>query len=79
MQEQNWEEMMKGQVFISDLGESPEVTVEGATAVLGRYAVWSPVSEGTGHQVIEVGEDLAALCEKYDVPPARVCSLVGHA
>lgn len=72
----DWNKMMENKVFISDLGSNQEATVEGQPTLLGRYAVWSPVTNSTGHQVIEVGEDLELLSQKYNVPPERICTIV---
>lgn len=62
-----WEELMAGQTFITDLG------VEDAPA--GRYAVWSPLQGGQGHGVVEVGQELDALMDHYRIPRDRVCVL----
>ena len=72
----NWNEIMKNEVFITDLGENKTSVINGKEVVVGRYAVWSPVSNGEGHQVIEVGEDLEFLMEKYNISQDKVCKLL---
>ncbi|NJD04183.1 MAG: hypothetical protein FIA99_16685 [Ruminiclostridium sp.] len=72
----NWNKLMENQVFISDLGSNQEAVVEGQAVLLGRYAVWSPVTNSKGHQVIEVGDDLQDLCKKYHVPQERICTIL---
>ncbi len=62
-----WEELMAGQTFITDLG------VERAS--VGRYAVWSPLQGGQGHAVVEVGQELDELMSRYRIPQDRVCVL----
>ena len=62
-----WEELMAGQTFITDLG------VE--SACVGRYAVWSPLRSGQGHGVVEVGRELDELMARYHIPRDRVCVL----
>lgn len=71
-----WTELMKDKAFITDLGESQTSMVNGEEIVVGRYAVWSPVTNSTGHQVVEVSDSLEALMGKYKVPADRVCFLV---
>ncbi len=68
-----WSELMKGKAFITDLGETQVSVVEKKEVTVGRYAVWSPLRGSQNHQVIEVGNDLAALKAKYNIPEERVC------
>jgi hypothetical protein len=73
---EDWKILVGNQTFISDLGAHQTAEVHGERTRLGRYAVWSPVSNANRHQVIEVGEDLDALMRKYQVPKERVLRLV---
>lgn len=70
-----WEDLMQGKVFITDLGENQVSVVNQQETVIGRYAVWSPVTNSTGHQIVEVDEDLDMLMSKYKIPEERVCRL----
>lgn len=70
-----WNEIMEGKLFITDLGADREVQLEGKDITLGRYAVWAPIQNCDRHQIVEVGRDLAALQQKYQVPDERVCKL----
>jgi hypothetical protein len=72
----NWQAFIGKQVFISDLGAHQIAEIDGRATCVGRYAVWSPIANTEGHRVIEVSEDLAALRQKYGVPPERVLRLV---
>jgi len=72
----DWETMMDGQVFITDLGENQLSVVNEQETVLGRYAVWSPVKGQKGHQIVEVSEALDYLLEKYHIPQDKVCVLL---
>lgn len=62
-----WEKLMRGNFFITDLGED---------FGMERYAVWSPAKNSHQHIIVEVGNDLDALCEKYSVKSDKVCRLV---
>lgn len=73
---EDWDRLMEGKTFITDLGAGRPLQPEGADACLGRYAVWSPVKEGPGHVIVEVGGELAPLMERYSVSPDLVCTLV---
>ena len=73
---QTWNDLMKGKAFITDLGVSKTSTINGEEVDVGRYAVWSPVTNSEGHQVVEVGADLEELMNKYKIPEERVCRLV---
>ncbi len=68
-----WDEEFRGQVFVTDLGGSREVEVEGVKTALNRYAVWIP--EKDRHRIVEVGADLDLLRRKYHIPLRRVCAL----
>lgn len=70
-----WEKLMKDKVFITDLGESGSSVIGNQETVVGRYAVWSPLTNSKNHQVIEVGENLEYLRKKYRIPEDRVCRL----
>lgn len=69
-----WNKEFQGQVFVTDLGGSREVEVEGVKTALSRYAVWAP--EKDRHHIVEVGADLDLLRRKYHIPLRRVCALV---
>lgn len=70
---EDWSALFEGKVFITDLGISPDIEVNGSTMTLGRYAVFSPNKGQPGHQAIEVGGDLEALRRKYGVTADCVC------
>lgn len=74
---EKWSELMKNKPFITDMGVSRTSVINDKEVTVGRYAVWSPVSNSTGHQVVEVGEDLDELKRKYSIPEERVCRLAG--
>ncbi len=70
-----WEKLMEDKAFITDLGETQSPLTESTEMVVGRYAVWSPLTNSKNHQVIEVGENLEYLRKKYHIPEDRVCRL----
>lgn len=70
---EQWQHHFGGKCFITDLGSSQTVELDGEAAKLDRYAVWAPAGEG--HQIVEVGANLDALRKKYGVPIERVCEL----
>lgn len=72
---EEWNAMMAGRTFITDLGAPRQTQSEGKQVTLGQYAVWSPLRGGDGHTIIEVGDDLEELMERYRVPAERVCTL----
>lgn len=72
---QDWNELMSGKAFITDLGTGKTSVINGEEVSVGQYAVWSPVINSQGHQVIEVGSDLETLMKKYSIPEDRVCRL----
>jgi hypothetical protein len=75
-QNMEWKQF-EGKLFISDLGLDREgVDQCGDRMTVGRFAVWSPISNCERHQVIEVGSDLAALQRKYDITDDAVLRLV---
>ncbi len=76
---QDWNELMAGKAFITDLGVGKTSVINGEEVSVGQYAVWSPVTNSKGHQVIEVGSDLEALMKKYSIPEDRVCRLAANA
>lgn len=59
------------QAFLTDLGEGSSAAAGGP----GRYAVWSPMAAGDGNCVVDVGDDLGALLEKYHLSAERLCVL----
>lgn len=75
---QDWNELMSGKAFITDLGVTKTSVINGEEVNIGQYAVWSPVTNSTGHQVIEVGSDLEVLMRKYLIPEDRVCRLAAN-
>ena len=52
---EQWEAMMGGKTFITDLGEERHAEINGVDTVVGRYAVWSPIRNASRHQIVEVG------------------------
>lgn len=72
---EEWEKLMENKAFITDVGESRSSVVENQETIVGRYAVWSPLTNSKNHQVIEVGENLEYLRKKYCIPEERVCRL----
>lgn len=75
---QDWNELMNGKAFITDLGAGKSTVINGEEVSVGQYAVWSPVTNSTGHQVIEVSDDLEYLMNKYSIPQERVCRLAAN-
>lgn len=53
--------------FITDLGVSPVLTNEatGEVTTLGRYGVWGSLAAYRKAEVLEIGDDLEALQNKY--------------
>ncbi len=70
-----WEDLMAGKTFITDVGVERRAEVGGAETLVGRYAVWSPIRGCDRHQIIEVGSDLKQLSEKYHIPQERICAV----
>ena len=70
-----WKKLVGNRAFISDLGKSHEAEIGGTKTIVGRYAVWAPVEGSERHQVIEVGDDLDALQQKYGIPIELVLKL----
>lgn len=73
--EPQWNDLMGGRTFITDLGVERHVELDGVDTTVGRYAVWAPIRGCDRHQVIEVGQTLEVLMDKYHIPAERVCSL----
>ncbi len=69
----NWSDLMKNKLFITDAGDSMSTVVDGRQISVGRYAVWPPVRNSTGHQAIEVSNDLNQLMEN------TMCQMTGYA
>lgn len=61
------EELTQGKVFISDISTENTTTINGNKVIIGRYAVWSPLKDKPGHMIIEVGNDLTHLQQKYNI------------
>lgn len=66
------EELTQGKVFISDISTENTTTINGNKVIIGRYAVWSPLKDKPGHMIIEVGNDLAQLQQKYNISDSLV-------
>lgn len=65
---EQWEAMMGGKTFITDLGEERHAEINGVDTVVGRYAVWSPIRNASRHQIVEVG----AICRPGgEIPDSR--------
>lgn len=71
----DWSILMKNQAFITDLGVTKTAVIQDKEKEVGRYAVWSPMRGSDSHQVVEVGEDLPALMQKYGICEDRICTL----
>lgn len=67
------EELFAGKLFISDLGAMP-TDAENENSVV-RYAVWAPVCGMDRHQIVEVGDCIEPLMEKYGIPEENICVL----
>lgn len=72
MQTMTLEELTQGKVFISDISTENTTTINGNKVIIGRYAVWSPLKDKPGHMIIEVGNDLAQLQQKYNISDGLV-------
>lgn len=59
-----WGELVAGKNFITDLGDKTEIKGQG---IVCRYAVWKPVESEAKHQIVEVGNNLYELRDKYQV------------
>ena len=64
-----WEDLVEGKTFITDLGEESGST---GNSAICRYAVWVPGNDMIGHRITEVNNDLQILQEKYHVPDELV-------
>ena len=72
MQTMTLEELTQGKVFISDISTENTTTINGNKVTIGRYAVWSPLKNKPGHMIIEVGNDLTQLQQKYNISDSLV-------
>lgn len=72
MQTMTLEELTQGKVFISDISTENTTTINGNKVIIGRYVVWSPLKDKPGHMIIEVGNDLAQLQQKYNISDSLV-------
>lgn len=72
---EDWNELMEGKVFLTDLGAPRRTELEGQPITLGRYAVWSPLQGAKGHAIVEVGDDREELAARYRIPTERICVL----
>ena len=73
---EEWNKLMAGRGFLTDLGAARPPAPGSGDPPPGRYAVWSPLRGGEGHTIVEVGDNLAALMERYQISPELVCTLV---
>lgn len=67
------DELFRGKVFITDLGGTPNVCDE--DMLVERYAVWSPLQNSNGHQIVEVSGNLETLKNKYNISDDSICTL----
>lgn len=72
---ETWKQLVGERSFISDLGKSHEAEIGGMKTEVGRYAVWVPVPGSGRHQVVEIGDDLNRLLEKYSISADMVLKL----
>lgn len=72
---EEWDCLMGGKAFITDLGKDHTVMVKEVEQTLGRYAVWSPMKGRDGHTIVEVSSDLTGLMCRYGIPVERVCTV----
>lgn len=72
---EEWDRLMAGKAFITDLGEDHTITVKEEEQILGRYAVWSPLKGRDGHTIVEVSSDLEALMQRHGIPSERICAV----
>jgi hypothetical protein len=73
--EPDWEDLTRGQPFVTDLGFEPnylQPMPSGPPMIMGRYAVFVPVEGQARHQIAEVSGDLDYLKQKYGVPESLV-------
>jgi hypothetical protein len=68
---------MTNDTYITDFGVSLVGKCDDGTEMtIERYGVWERVpAKGNRHQVVEVGNDLARLMEKYKITADRVISI----
>ena len=55
-------------IWIADLGESPEIFLNGKTETIPRYAVWKKSET----RIIETSDDLGYLLSKYELSRVHV-------
>lgn len=74
-----WKQFVGNEPFIVDLGFTPGAPAAsgGAPLPLGRFGVFLPTPDHSGHQIVEVGADLEALKARYGVPDGRVLQVGG--
>lgn len=60
--------MMDDDICIADLGDCPDIYVNGQTETIPRYAVWS----WSASRIIETGDDLPGLLKKYRLSGSRI-------
>ncbi len=68
-------ELFQGKVFITDLGQPQNVCEGEKNMLVERYAVWSPLKNSGGHQIVEVGGNLETLKSKYKIFDDSICTL----
>ena len=67
-----WENLVSGKNFITDLGDKTEIAGQG---VVCRYAAWKPAEGKEEHQIVEVGNNLCELKDKYQVEDDMVLKI----
>lgn len=65
-----WNPLNDNEYFISDLG--PLVEHQELSTHPPRFAVWRNATSQQQMQLVEVGDTLSSLQEKYHIPPERV-------
>lgn len=66
----SWNPLNDNEYFISDLG--PFAAHQGLSAHPPRFAVWRNAVSQQQMQLVEVGDTLSSLQEKYHIPSERV-------
>lgn len=67
-----WQELTKGNAFITVLGDEDVMKEE---TPICRYAVWIPGNDRMGHRIAEVGDNLQQLKDKYEISDEQVVEL----
>lgn len=62
--------------FITDLGEPLTLTEQDGTVTqIGRYGVWRQGPGSRRAEVVDTGDNLLALCQKYGLCPDQAIQL----